>query len=465
MLIKGIQPTHKYKRIVQIEMNEVSSAVIDSLIAKGQLPNFAKLQRDWTFLKTTSETDYDLLEPWIQWVTAHTGKTFEEHGIFHLSDVHQLQHKQIWEALSEHNIESGIVGSMNVLRRDTEGGIFFSDPWAIQNETFPASLRPLWEIISRRVQGHATSNVTMSDVLKGLRACLQFRLPIKLYVKMAAQLVSQKRNPKNKWKLAIVFDWFLLHIFKSILTKTNFGFYTLFLNATAHYQHHYWRAFDGKDFDPSIKYPDINDDDDPMTYGYTEYDKILGEIFAITENDPDTLVVILSALSQVPYTAKEAEGGMNYYRLNDHKAFAQLIGLDAAYQIFPMMSRDWQIKYTDEIDRLKALDILSHLTINGENLFQMKQDTEGFIYVETSYTKGIKSSDIILDRKNSVIANFSEMFTNIAIKSGHHTGLGNLWLSEKQPLMSRETKMPLTALFDFTQTALGLKKELINSEW
>ncbi len=154
MLIKGIQPTRKYKRVVQIEMNEISSSVIDSLIAKGLLPNFARLQREWTFLKTTSETDYEHLEPWIQWVTAHTGKTFEEHGIFHLSDVHQLKQKQIWETLSEQHIESGIVGSMNVLRRNTEGGIFFSDPWAIQNETYPASLRPLWEIISRKRQNN-----------------------------------------------------------------------------------------------------------------------------------------------------------------------------------------------------------------------------------------------------------------------------------------------------------------------
>ncbi len=457
MPIEGIQPTRTYKRIVQIEMNEISSAVIDSLIAKGQLPHFARLQREWSYLKTTSETDYDKLEPWIQWVSVHTGKTFDEHRIFHLSDVHQLKDKQIWEALSAQKIESGIVGSMNVLRRNTEGGIFFSDPWAIQNETYPAALRPLWEIISRRVQGHATSNVTFGDVVKGLRACLGFRLPLKLYAQMAYQIVNQKINPKNKWKLATVFDWFLLHIFKSILKTTKFGFYTLFLNATAHYQHHYWRAFDGKNFDPSIKYPDINDDDDPMTYGYLQYDKMLGEILAMTEGDPDTLVVILSALSQVPYTAKEAEGGMNYYRLNDHKTFAKLIGLDDAFEIFPMMSRDWQVRYKTDADCEKAIGILRHLTINGEELFQLKEDTEGFIFIETKYTRGIKNTDKIVDRYGKTLVSFMEVFTNIAIKSGHHTGIGNLWLSEKRSDLPKGAKIPLTDLYDFTQMALGVK--------
>lgn len=458
MPIEGLKPNRTYKRIVQIEMNEISSAVIDSLIAKGKLPNFARLQREWTFLKTVSETAYDKLEPWIQWVTVHTGKTYDEHRIFHLSDVHQLKHKQIWETLSEKKIESGIVGSMNVLRRNTEGGIFFSDPWAIQNETYPAPLRPLWEIISRRVQGHATSDVSFKDVIKGLRSCVGFRLPLKLYAQMGYQVVSQKINPKNKWKLATVFDWFLVHIFKNILKKTDYGFYTLFLNATAHYQHHYWRAFDGKDFDPSIKYPDIHDDDDPMTYGYTAYDKILGEIFSITERDPDTLIVILSALSQVPYTAKEAEGGMNYYRLNDHKAFAELIGLPNTLEVFPMMSRDWQVRFSSSEDRQKALDILRHLTINEEELFQMREDTEGFIFIETKYTKGIKKTDMIIDRQGNKVVPFMDVFTNTAIKSGHHTGIGNLWLSEKHKDVPNGQKIPLTFLYDFTQIALGVKE-------
>lgn len=458
MLIKEIHPTRKYKRIVQIEMNEISNAVIDSLIAKGKLPNFARLQREWTFLKTTSETEYDKLEPWIQWVTVHTGKTYDEHRIFHLSDVHQLEHKQIWETLSEQNIESGIISSLNALRRNTEGGIFFSDPWAIQNETYPASLRPLWEIISRRVQGHATSKLTFADMYSGLRSCLRFRLPLKLYAKIGYQVLSQKLNPKNKWRLAIVFDWFLLHIFKNILATTKFGFYTVLLNATAHYQHHYWRAFDGKDFDPSIKYPDINEGDDPMGYGYIEHDKILGEILAITDKDPDTLVILLSALSQVPYTAQEAQGGMNYYRLNNHKAFAKLIGLDESFEVFPMMSRDWQIKYPNENARAKAINILRHLTINGEELFKINEDTEGFIFLETKYTKGIKSTDTIIDKLGNVVVPFNDVFTNIAIKSGHHTGIGNLWMSEKHPELSNGTKFPLTFLYDFTQEALGVKK-------
>jgi hypothetical protein len=47
-----------------------------------------------------------------------------------MSDAHNLKQKQIFETLSEHGLESGIVGSMNTIRGNTQGGFFLPDPWA-----------------------------------------------------------------------------------------------------------------------------------------------------------------------------------------------------------------------------------------------------------------------------------------------------------------------------------------------
>ncbi|WP_304986018.1 hypothetical protein [Coxiella-like endosymbiont] len=117
-----------FKRIIQFELNEVSKIAVDTLITKGKLPHFKQINEQWNYLETTSEYTYELLEPWIQWITAHTGKTFSEHQIFHLSDAVHLKHPQIWETLSAQGIESGIVGSMNALRGKTKGGFFFLIP-------------------------------------------------------------------------------------------------------------------------------------------------------------------------------------------------------------------------------------------------------------------------------------------------------------------------------------------------
>ncbi len=449
-----------YKRVIQIELNELSKEIIDRLVAKNKLPAFRRINTEWMYLKTTSEEDYEKLEPWIQWVTAHTGKTYDEHQIFRLSDVHKLQHEQVWETLSRHGIESGIIGSMNIIRRDTEGGTFFPDPWAIYNETYPEPLRPLWDLISNRVQGHATKKITFGDIKKGLQACISLGLSPAIYWKMAKQILGQKMNAKNKWKLACVFDEFLAEIFIRILRKTEYGFYTLFLNAIAHYQHHYWRAFDIKPFKPDIKYDDINEDDDPVMYGYQVYDRILNRILNEVNNDPDTLIVIASALSQVPYTAKDHEGGMNYYRLNDHKAFAESIGLSGAdFKIFPLMSRDWQIQYSNEQARKKAVTVLSGITVNGVPLFNIRENTPGFIFVETAFTKSITAGTQIQTPEGKAIAGFKEVFTNIAIKSGHHSGIGNLWISDAAVMDAQKNEeIPLAEIYKLNLQALGISE-------
>lgn len=418
----------KYKRVIQLEFNEISADVVGQIIQRHKtLKNFAKINHEWKFLHTSSEVEYDNIEPWIQWVTAHTGKELSEHGVFNLSDVHKLTHPQIWETLSEHGVESGIIGSMNTIRRNTSGGMFFSDPWSQSNETYPDEIKPLWSFIAAKVQQHATTKLTFKELLEAMRICRKIGLPRSLYVKVIRQVISQKLNPKTKWKLAGIFDLFLSEVFKSILKSTDYGFYTLFINAIAHYQHHYWRAFDSQYFNSAIKYSDIRQKDNPILFGYEIYDKIIGDILKITAKDQDTLIIILSGLSQVPYTLQEDEGGMNYYRLNSHKNFAKMIGLNGT--VYPMMSRDWQYKYESEEEHKAALNILGSLTVNGQKLFILTESTPGYIYVETGYTKGVdKNTQIELSGKS--IGLFNDLFTNIAIKSGHHTGIGNLWISD-----------------------------------
>jgi hypothetical protein len=171
-------------------------------------------------------------------------------------------------------------------------------------------------------------------------------------------------------------------------------------------------------------------------------------------NDPDTLIVIASGLSQVPYTDKEAQGGMNYYRLNSHRAFADMLGLQT-FEVFPLMSRDWQIKYDNEADRLRLREVLGGLKIQGEQLFQLDEHEQGFIFVETHYTKGAKPEARITDRDGKELGNFYDHFTNTAIKSGHHTGIGNLWLSDRSLVPEQGAKIPLTFLYDFSLEALG----------
>jgi hypothetical protein len=162
----------------------------------------------------------------------------------------------------------------------------------------------------------------------------------------------------------------------------------------------------------------------------------------------------------VPYTAIDHEGGMNYYRLNDHKDFADKLGLGTSdFKIFPLMSRDWQIQYSNEQARQHAISVLSDLMVNGTPLFNIRENTDGFIFVETAYTKGINPDSQIQTATGKTIAGFKEVFTNIAIKSGHHSGIGNLWISDPAAIEAKKNQeISLARIYDLNLQALGVKQ-------
>lgn len=442
-----------YKRVVQLELNEISAPVIRSLCARGELPHFAQVLRDWACLESTSEEEYELIEPWIQWVTAHTGKTYAEHGIFHLGNQAEIRDPQIWELLSEHGIESAIVGSMNARRGETTGGVFIPDPWAKIDETYPASLSPLWRLFSRKVQQHATQPLEFKDLVAGAKCCVRLGLPLSVYFNIARALIAGKINPKKKWRLAGVFDELLTTIFLSVSRNNPARYYTLFLNSVAHYQHHYWRNFDRKVFNEEVVSPDCEVSDDPVLEGYRNFDRIVGRVLKRFSWE-DTLFVIVSGLSQEPYLAHEAEGGMNYYRLKDHRAFAGLVGVDSA-RVLPLMSRDWRVECGDEAEVAAAHEALSGLIVEGLQLFKVVRDGECALFIETAVTSSIADGALIKRGDGSPVAAFQDTFVNTAVKSGHHTGIGVLWLSDKSVYDGR-ARVPLTALYDLTADALGI---------
>lgn len=268
-----------------------------------------------------------------------------------------------------------------------------------------------------------------------------------------AELISQKFN-SHSWRLPRMFDLFLAEIFKQLVASTNFGFYTLCLNSVAHYQHHYWRNFDRTGFDPKIKYNDCHEFDDPITYGYQLYDQILGELLNL-ENRSDTLIIIASGLSQLPFLEQEYAGGMNYYRLRDHKKFIQAIGL-SNINVYPLMSRDWEIGSENLHQLENAKKVLTGLTVAGESLFKIEQELPNLLFIETAVTKKIAENEYIIDNNGKSIAKFGNVFMNIGIKSGHHTGIGYLWISEKN--LTGETNAPqwvrLASLHDLTLQVL-----------
>lgn len=450
MILKCSKP---YKRVIQLELNEISKPVIDQLCHDQQLPGFNQLTKKFSYIETYSEENYHELEPWIQWVTAHTGEPLYEHGVFHLSDAQRIQHPQIWETLSRHDIQSAIIGSMNAIKGTALDGIFFPDPWSKVAKASPETFSKLWQLIAHQVQKHAVSQLSIKELIQGMKTLLQLNMPVKLYASIIHQLARQKLDKLAKWRLAGIFDEFLFELFMKVLGKTQFGFYTLFLNSIAHYQHHFWRNFQKDLFNQNIDSIECHDNDNPMLYGYHKYDRILSEILKRYQGDPETLIIVLSGLSQIPYTEKEDKGGMNYYRLKNHQQFLEKIGLNG-FKCFPLMSRDWQLKHADKTQLQHAHKVLTALCVEGEPLFNVSYNSANTLFIETAITRGIDKNAkiVLLDKAQQIL--FHEAFVRTAIKSGHHTGTGHLWLSDNR--LTSQQPIFLGEVYHIGLQALGV---------
>lgn len=452
--------SRKYRRVVRLELNEVSRPILDVMSREGSIPGFTALDRDLGCIRTTSEVAYEHLEPWIQWATVHSGKSYAEHGIFRLGDARDHRHDQTWELLSDRGIESAILGSMNTFRGRARGGMFLPDPWSKENDAHPESLRALWALISRRVQGHAVSPASLRDVVAGAAAALRMRVSPRLAATIAAQLVRQRLDRRQSWRLAGHFDDFLAGLFQHVLRTSSYGFYTLFLNAVAHYQHHHWRQFDRAGFDTSIETPDCRPGDDPIRFGYRLYDRIVRDVRAACD-DGSTLLVVASGLSQTKHLDDEAQGGMNYWRLRDHRGFAAKLGI-APEDVFPMMSRDWQVVIRgNEARLLRARAAIEGVRLNGERLFQVDRTQPHELFVETAVTRAVSDRTAIVDGERRALGDFHDTFVRIAVKSGHHVGTGVLWVSD--PAARGLTEVPLSSLHQLTLDALDDRPHAVAS--
>ena len=81
-----------------IELNEINFDLVHKYIESGaKLPNLCSLWKERAL--SSSEKIYEHLEPWIQWPSVHTGKTYDEHQIFRLGDADKFNGLQIFEEI------------------------------------------------------------------------------------------------------------------------------------------------------------------------------------------------------------------------------------------------------------------------------------------------------------------------------------------------------------------------------
>ena len=151
-------------KTILLGLNELNFNYIKFYSVKGFLPNFKILFNSYEVIETTSEDEYKLLEPWIQWVTIHTGKNYEEHKIFRLGDIVNSNENQIFESLESKGLKIGAVSPFNASNGLTSPEFFIPDPWTKTKVSGNWLINSLYQAIHQSVNDNASGKLSLKSL-------------------------------------------------------------------------------------------------------------------------------------------------------------------------------------------------------------------------------------------------------------------------------------------------------------
>ncbi len=416
------------KKMILLGLNELNLDFIKYYCSKGLLPNFDIIIKNG-YAETFSETEYHLLEPWIQWVTVYTGKTFSEHQVYRLGDiVERPDLSQLFEELEAENLTVGAVSPFNAANRLKNAAFFIPDPWTDTKVTGSPLIEKLSDAVKQLVNDNAQSKISPSSVMALLQGMISF-VPPNRYAHYL-QLAMDVRKPGVR---AMILDNLLSDIFLKLWHEKKPDFSYMFLNAGAHIQHHY--LYNSEAYQGNIKNPEwyCKKGYDPLLRVLKEYDLMIGKLLGFGQH-----VLMATGLHQAPHNHLTY-----YWRLNNHAEFLKGIGIDKFSKVQPRMSRDFLIEFDREEDCLFAEQILSSFKMKGDEEPIFNADNRGkSLFVELVYPNEI-SPEMAIYNETHNISSFKQIVTFVAIKNGEHHGMGYLLSNEALPKGS----IPLTAVY------------------
>jgi len=398
------------KQLILIELNEVNLDIARSYVGPLGLKNFSRLFAQGV-RKSVAEAGYEDLEPWIQWVSAHSGLSRAEHGIFRLGDIVGSQVSQFFEQVESAGFRVGAISPMNTANRLKSPAYFIPDPWTKTPTDGSKWSRCLWQALSQVVNDNASGRLTPSSAIALFAGLLRFARPrhYRLYLELAMGAV------RHSWRRALLLDLFLHDLHMRLYARHRPNFSTLFLNAGAHIQHHY--LFNSRLVPPSPNrnpswYLDAKFD--PFGEMLRVYDVILGDYLDL----PESSFLLATGLTQQPYDRIKF-----YWRLRSHESFLQMLGMRFS-RVLPRMTRDFVVEFDDVAQAEAGQALLASLKVaqDGIALFGSIDNRGTSLFATMTYPKEVRPGMQVTGAAGHFELAPHVVF--VAIKNGMHVTQG-----------------------------------------
>lgn len=397
--------------MIFIELNEFNVELLEIASGKYDLPNIKKILK-YNITKTITDDVYNsgYLEPWVQWVSIHTGLPSSKHKIQNLGDIPKLEDKQLWEKLSDSGISTGVWGVMNGSRgKASYCNYFVPDPWNFSEKAYPDELNDLLSL-PRYISKNYLSYSKYHSI------CLLLKLISRVVKSMGVVpfvksfRILFKGLLKFKFKHFVFISWFeylSVLVFASYHKKKPSDLSIVFINTLAHLQHHYWVG--GKD---SVS--------KEIFFGLAVIDEMLSILISLVPKEESVLVA--NGLSQ-----KNTNNDPPWvlYRPKDPLGFIKAVGVNVK-SIEPLMTHDAHLIFSCEKDCASAFNILVEAKIKNKKFFFVQKDKNNKLklFYRIDYTGLINDDEYLTVNKEKL--KFYHFFKAIVVRTGKHIPNGVL---------------------------------------
>ncbi len=444
------------RRVVLLEFNELSPEPMQRFMAEGKLPSFSRFYHQAQVFTTDAEAVAPDLEPWIQWITVHTGLSHGAHDVRILGDAHALSDKAVWDVVSDHGGKVWLCGSMNLQYQSPIRGWVLPDPWMTKVAPQPADeLAPYTRFVSAYVIGRSLDHVPLRarQKLEFVRFMAHHGLSAETLKALVTQLLIERTQPGARWKRAVLLDRLQFDLFRWVYRRERPDFSTFFSNSTAHFQHLYWRNMQPDAFHVKPSRDEQVIYEKAILYGYQQMDKLLGRFLEFVGDD--TTLVFCTALSQQPCVTYEQAGGKRWYRPRHFEVLLSTSGVAGPYRIAPIMAHEFCIDFDSEAEARRA-EAQLRLVRTADDKPVLIVERTGTQIRAACYLSGELPADtsLRLAGVDRPIPFFDLFYRVDGLKSGMHHPDGMLWI--RTPDRRHNVEPIKVSLIDVAPTLLAM---------
>ena len=411
------------KKII-IQFNEANFDLIKKYSIKYKLDGFLEILNFKSMIKTTSENEYSKLEPWIQWYSFYSAKSYKDHQVFHLGDSKNIKEENFVDDISKSQ-RVGCFGSMN-LSYNEKFNIFISDPWSRNKNDNSISSKFVYKAIEQLINSNNRFQISMSSII-GIILMIGF--PNNSHKIKIIFLSILSFFKKDRASLVGYFDYFFFNYAIKRSVKENLDFSMVFLNGLAHIQH---RFMMNSQFIKDEDNENIERKDDEILRVLKIYDNCFKRFFKTFRDKSE--IWFITALTQKAYKKKKT-----YWRFKNHKELLKNF-FNFEFIVDPLMTRDFKIKCDDFENFEKICNFLNDAKIidNDDNIL-----CNAFGYID-QINKNVVFSTFIMDSEDKnlkikwgeITVEIDNEIEFVAHKNGEHSQEGwaftNISCSEKE---------------------------------